>query len=64
MCWLPFSNRQPGHLSQRACVEYGQSKRFERIGFGTFDVDAAERVDQILEVGEVDDDDVVDRRGW
>ena len=53
--------RQPSQRAQRSCVEYGQSKRFERIGFGLFDRDPADRVDQLREVGEVDDDDVVHR---
>ena len=36
MCCTPFSKRQPFHRSHRACVGYGQSNRFERIGLGTF----------------------------
>ena len=35
MCWAPFSKRQPSHCWHRADDAYGQSKRFERIGFGT-----------------------------
>jgi hypothetical protein len=35
MFCLPFAKRQPCHRSQRACVEYGQSNLFERIGAGT-----------------------------
>ena len=35
MCCFPLAKRQPSHFAQRAGL-YGQSKRFERIGFGTF----------------------------
>ena len=38
MCCEPFAKRHPCHLSHRACVEYGQANRFERIGAGTFTV--------------------------
>ena len=35
MCCGPFANRQPCHFWHCAWVLYGQSKRSERIGFGT-----------------------------
>ncbi len=38
MCCGPFAKRQPGHCWQRVAVEYGQSKRLERIFSGTFTV--------------------------
>ena len=36
MCVTPLWKRQPGHCWQRVAVEYGQSKRLERIFSGTF----------------------------
>ena len=59
MCCSPLPNRQPFHVWHLAAVN-GQSKLFERIGFGTFDGDAADLVDHLLELVEVDDRDVVD----
>ena len=35
MCCVPFSKRHPFQSAQRFGL-YGQSKRFERIAFGTF----------------------------
>ena len=48
-------------VSQRAGL-YGQSNLFERIGLGTFTSITAERVDQLAEAVEVEDDDVMDRQ--
>ena len=60
MCCGPFANRHPFQRAHFA-AEKGQSNLFERIGFGTSTVDPAEVVDQLLELGEVDERDVVDR---
>ena len=61
MCCVALREAPALPVAQRAGL-YGQSNWFERIGFGTFDVDPAERVDQLLEAVEVDDDDVVHGR--
>ena len=60
MCWAPFSKRQPchcWHLASRR-VRAVEAVREDRLGHD--DVDAADRVDQLVEPVEVDDGDVVD----
>ena len=55
----PCSNRQPSHCSQRDRVAYGQSNRFERIGFGTSTSMPPSASITVAEVVEVDEHDVV-----
>ena len=59
MCCAPFANRQPSHLAAaRGLVRAVERVRQDRLRH--VDVDPAERVDQLAEPVEVDDDDVVD----
>ena len=51
----PSRSASPPTAGSAPRVEYGQSKRLERIGFGTSIVDAAEGVDHLAEPVEVDD---------
>ena len=60
MCWRPLAKRQPSQLAQPV-ASYGHSKRLDWMAPWDGDVDAADRVDQLLESLEVDDRHVVDR---